>query len=490
MQALLDQLIKVIDWANLLLWGGVGGIWWLGVLILALLPAGLYFSIRSRFIQFRHFGHMAMVMVRGIHKEHPGSISAFQAFATSAAARIGTGSLAGVAVAITAGGPGSVFWMWMVAWLGMATSMVENTLAQVYKEKGEQPGTFRGGPAYYIEKGLGPNWKWLSVTFSIFLLMCYGFIFNSVQSNAMAQAINDAWGINPLLVGIVVAVVAAIIVFGGIRSIAGFAGIVVPVMAIAYLVVAMVIIIINIAELPKVLATILKSAFGVTEAGAGVLGAVVSNGIKRGLFANEAGLGSSPNVGAAADVKHPLVQGYVQMASVFLDTIVICSCTAAIILVADVYMVGNVEGVKLAQDSLASEVGSWGSGFIAFALLFFAFTSIIGNYYYGETNIFYLYHSRTAILCYRIVFLMFILFGAWVSYSGSVENFTLLWRMADVSMGFMASTNILAIILLSGVAFKVLGDYEEQLNSGIKEPVFDARKYDIKGIDHEVWDRK
>ncbi|MFA0812931.1 alanine/glycine:cation symporter family protein [Microbulbifer epialgicus] len=490
MQDLLDQVIKVIDWANLLLWGGVAGVWWLGVLIVALLPAGLYFSIRSRFIQFRHFGHMTMVMVRGIHKDHPGSISAFQAFATSAAARIGTGSLAGVAVAITAGGPGSVFWMWMVAWLGMATSMVENTLAQVYKEKGEQPGTFRGGPAYYIEKGLGLNWKWLSVSFSIFLIMCYGFIFNAVQSNAMATAINDAWDINPLLVGGIVTLIAAIIVFGGIRSIARFAGVVVPIMALVYLAVAVVIISINLNELPGILATIMKNAFGVTEAGAGTLGAVVSNGIKRGLFANEAGLGSSPNVGAAADVKHPLVQGYVQMASVFLDTIVICTCTAAIILVADVYMVGNVEGVKLAQDSLASEVGSWGSGFIAFALMFFAFTSLIGNYYYAETNVFFLCHTRFSIFCYRIIFLLFILLGTWVSYSGSTANFTLLWRMADVSMGFMASSNILAIILLSGVAFKVLGDYEEQLNRGIREPIFDASKYDIKGIDHEVWDRK
>ncbi|WP_444922438.1 alanine/glycine:cation symporter family protein [Microbulbifer sp. CnH-101-G] len=489
MQELLDRIIRAIDWANRLLWGGIAGEWWLGVLIIALLPIGLYFSIRSRFIQFRHFGHMTMVMVRGIHKDHPGSISAFQAFATSAAARIGTGSLAGVAVAITAGGPGSVFWMWMVAWLGMATSMVENTLAQVYKEKGEQPGTFRGGPAYYINKGLGPNWKWLSVSFSIFLLLCYGFIFNSIQSNTMATALNDAWEINPMLVGVVVAVTAAIIVFGGIRSIARFAGVVVPFMAIAYLTVAMVVLLINLGDLPKILGTILKNAFGLEQAGAGALGAVVSNGIKRGLFANEAGLGSSPNVGAAADVKHPLVQGYVQMASVFLDTIVICTCTAAIILVADVYMVGNVEGVKLAQDSLASEVGSWGTGFVAFALLFFAFTSIIGNYYYGETNIFYLYHTPVSIFCYRIIFLLFILFGAWVSYSGSTENFTLLWRMADVAMGFMASTNILAITLLSGVAFKVLGDYEAQLNRGVKEPIFDARKCDIKGIDHEVWDR-
>ncbi|WP_444944012.1 alanine/glycine:cation symporter family protein [Microbulbifer sp. ZKSA006] len=487
MQGLLDFLITLIEWADSLVWGGIGGIWWLGILILGLLPAGLYFSIRSRFIQFRHFGHMVGVMVRGVHKENENSVTAFQAFATSAAARIGTGNIAGVAVAITAGGAGAVFWMWLVALLGMATSLVENTLAQIYKERGDAPGTFRGGPAYYIEKGLGRQWKWLSLVFSIFLMICYGFTFNAVQSNTMAVALNSAWGISPLWVGSIVALVAGVIVFGGIRSIARFAGIVVPVMAIGYLLVAFYVLLTNITELPRVLEEILASAFGFQEVGAGAFGAVVANGIRRGLFSNEAGLGSSPNVAAVADVKHPLVQGYVQMASVFLDTIIICTSTAAIILVADIFMEGNMEGVELVQDALASEVGAWGSSFIAISLIFFAFTSIIGNYYYGETNIYYLYHTRLSILCYRILFLMFVLFGAWVADTGSVENFALLWSMADVSMGVMASANLLAIILLSGVAFKVLADYENQLSSGVREPVFDASKYTIKGIERDVW---
>ncbi|WP_444959644.1 alanine/glycine:cation symporter family protein [Microbulbifer sp. VVAC002] len=487
MQGFLDHFTTLIEWANLLAWGGVGGIWWLGILILGLLPAGLYFSIRTRFIQFRHFGHMVKVMIRGIHKENENSVTAFQAFATSAAARIGTGNIAGVAVAITAGGPGAVFWMWLVALLGMATSLVENTLAQTYKERGDVPGAFRGGPAYYIEKGLGPQWKWLSLTFSVFLMICYGFTFNAVQSNTMAAALYGAWGVSPLWVGFFIALFAGIIVFGGIRSIARFAGIVVPFMAIGYLLVAFYVLVANIAELPGVLLEILANAFGFQEAGAGAFGAAVANGIKRGLFSNEAGLGSSPNVAAAADVKHPMVQGYVQMASVFLDTIIICTSTAAIILVADVFMVGNLEGVELVQDALASEVGTWGSSFIATALVFFAFTSIIGNYYYGETNIYYLYHTRTSILCYRLLFLMFVLFGAWVADTGSAENFVFLWRMADVSMGFMASANLIAILLLSGVAFKVMADYESQLSSGVREPVFNGSKFKIKGIEHDVW---
>ncbi|WP_193164485.1 alanine/glycine:cation symporter family protein [Microbulbifer hainanensis] len=488
MQGFLDTLASFVGWGNSITWGGLGGIWWLGILIAGLLPAGLYFSWHSRFIQFRHFGHMLTVMKRSFHKEHEDSVSSFEAFATSAAARVGTGNIAGVAVAITAGGPGAVFWMWIVAWVGMTTSFVENTLAQTFKERGEEHGTFRGGPAYYIEKGLGHKWKWLSVLFSIFLVICFGFFFNAVQANAMASAIHGAWGVNPLLVGVLVAVLAAIIVFGGIHSIGRFAGIVVPFMALAYIAVAIFVILLRVDELPRVFGLIFGNAFGFEEMGAGAFGSVVANGIKRGLFSNEAGMGSSPNVGAVADVKHPAIQGYVQMASVFLDTILICSATAAIILLADVHMVGNVEGVTLTQDALASEVGSWGGSFVAIALLFFAFTSIIANYYYAETNIFFLWHTRLSIFCYRALYIVFILFGAWVAYSGKSENFALLWNMADMSMGFMASANLLAILLLSGVAFKVLGDYEAQRDQGIAEPVFDARKYAIKGVEHDVWD--
>ncbi|WP_105104287.1 alanine/glycine:cation symporter family protein [Microbulbifer pacificus] len=487
MDAFLNALGAVIDGGNSLTWGGIGGVWWLGILIAALLPAGIYFTVRTRFVQIRGFCQMLRVMFRSFHKEHDDSISSFQAFATSAAARVGTGNIAGVAVAITAGGPGAVFWMWVVAIVGMATSLIENTLAQVFKEQGEAPGTFRGGPAYYIDKGLGKRWKWLSVLFSIFLIICFGFFFNAVQANAMAEAISAAWGFNPLLIGVLIAVLAGVIVFGGIKSIGRFAGIVVPVMALGYLAIALFVILANMAKIPEVFGLIFSSAFGVQEAGAGAFGAVVANGIKRGLFSNEAGMGSSPNVGAAADVKHPVVQGYVQMASVFLDTMMICTATAAIILLSDVELSGMVEGVTLTQSALSSEVGSWGNSFVALALLFFAFTSIIANYYYAETNIFYLWHTRFSIFCYRVLYIAFILFGAWVAWSGSEGNFKLLWNMADMSMGFMASANLLAILLLSGVAFRVFADYEEQLRQGIREPVFDSRRHHIPGIEQEVW---
>ncbi|WP_082859371.1 sodium:alanine symporter family protein [Microbulbifer sp. Q7] len=487
MQGFLDGLATLIGWGNDLTWGGVAGIWWLGILVAGLLPAGLFFTVRTRFIQFRAFGHMVRVMARSFHKEHDDSVSSFQAFATSAAARVGTGNIAGVAVAITAGGPGAIFWMWVVAMVGMATSFIENTLAQVFKEQGETAGTFRGGPAYYIDKGLGHRWKWLSVLFSIFLIICFGFFFNAVQANAMSEAIHAAWGINPLIVGVVIAVLASLIVFGGIKSIGQFAGIVVPIMALCYIAIALVVILVNYARIPEVFATILGNAFGLHEAGAGAFGAVVANGIKRGLFSNEAGMGSSPNVGAAADVKHPVVQGYVQMASVFLDTMMICSATASIILLSNVELGGMVEGVTLTQSALASEVGAWGNSFIAIALIFFAFTSIIANYYYAETNIFYLWHTRVSIACYRFLYIVFILFGAWVASTGSEDNFKLLWNMADMSMGFMATANLLAILLLSGVAIKVFADYEAQRDAGIEEPVFDASKYHIPGIEPDVW---
>ncbi|GMG88101.1 alanine/glycine:cation symporter family protein [Biformimicrobium ophioploci] len=483
----METLSHIVQWGNSITWGGIGGIWWLGILIVALLPIGFYFTVKTRFIQLRSFGHLMHVMRQSFKAENEGGVSSFQAFATSAAARIGTGNIAGVAVAITAGGPGAIFWMWMVAIVGMATSFIENTLGQAFKEKGEVDGTFRGGPAYYIDKGLGHQWKWLSVLFSIFLVISFGFFFNAIQSNSMSDAINEAWGTDPMWVGVIIAVLASLIVFGGIKSIGKFAGLVVPVMALSYLAIAFLVIILNIGKLPGVLAEIVTNAFGIREAGAGTFGAVIASGIKRGLFSNEAGMGSSPNAGAAADVKHPAVQGYVQMASVFLDTLMICTATAAIILLSDAYLTSEVAGVTLTQQSLSDAVGGWGADFIALALIFFAFTSIIANYYYAETNIYFIWHSKASIWIYRALFIGFILFGAYVADTGTSANFALLWNMADMSMGFMASLNIFAVTLLSGVAFKLLKDYEEQLAQGIDQPSFDASKYNIKGIDTEVW---
>lgn len=482
----MEFLNTLVSWGNTLTWGGIGGFWWLGTLIAVLVPVGVYFTVKTRFIQVRGFRHMMHVLRHSNSAAHEGGVTSFQAFATSAAARVGTGNIAGVAVAITAGGPGAVFWMWMVGLVGMCTSMVENTLGQAFKEVDQDERTFRGGPSFYIKKGLATKWHWLAPVFSILLIISFGFVFNSIQSNSLVDSVNHAWGIDPMFVGITVALVSSFIVVGGIKSIGKFAEIAVPVMAGFYLVVAVAVVLINVDKLWDVLSLIINSAFGLHEAGAGALGAVIANGVKRGLFSNEAGMGSSPNVGAAADVKHPVVQGYVQMASVFLDTMVICTCTAAIILIAGIETSG-VGGVTITQQALASEVGSWGSQFIAIALMFFAFTSMIANYYYAETNVYYLTHRHSAIVVYRILYVLFILFGAWVADEGSSDSFAMLWNLADMSMGLMATVNVLAITLLSGVAFKIIGDYEQQREAGVEEPIFKAADHDIKGIDKEVW---
>jgi len=484
----MDFLNTLVSWGNTLTWGGIGGFWWLGTLIAVLLPVGVYFTVKTRFIQVRGFRHMMRVLRHSNAAAHEGGVTSFQAFATSAAARVGTGNIAGVAVAITAGGPGAVFWMWMVGLVGMCTSMIENTLGQAYKEVDEDEcdGTYRGGPSFYIRKGLSAKWHWLAPVFSVLLIISFGFVFNSIQSNSLVDAVNHAWGVDPLFVGVAVALVASFLVIGGIKSIGKFAEIAVPIMAGFYLVVSVAVVVLNYDQLMDVLSLIFSSAFGLQEAGAGALGAVIANGVKRGLFSNEAGMGSSPNVAAAADVKHPVVQGYVQMASVFLDTMVICTCTAAIILIAGIDTDG-LGGVTITQQALASEVGGWGSQFIAIALMFFAFTSMIANYYYAETNVYYLTHRHVAIVVYRLLYVVFILFGAWVAHEGSSGSFAMLWNLADMSMGLMATVNVLAITLLSGVAFKLIADYEKQLNDGVEEPEFKAADHNIKGIDQDVW---
>ena len=486
MGKVMDFLNTLVSWGNTLTWGGIGGFWWLGTLIAVLVPVGVYFTVKTRFIQVRGFRHMLRVLRHSNSAAHEGGVTSFQAFATSAAARVGTGNIAGVAVAITAGGPGAVVWMWMVGLVGMCTSMIENTLGQAFKEVDKDEGTFRGGPSFYIRKGLSDKWQWLAPVFSVLLIISFGFVFNSIQSNSLVDAVNHAWGIDPLFVGVAVALVSSFIVIGGIKSIGKFAEIAVPVMAGFYLVVAIAVIVINYDKLGDVLSLIFNSAFGLQEAGAGALGAVIANGVKRGLFSNEAGMGSSPNVGAAADVKHPVVQGYVQMASVFLDTMIICTSTAAIILIAGIDADG-LGGVTITQQALASEVGDWGAQFIAIALIFFAFTSMIANYYYAETNVYYLTHRHSGIVVYRVLYVMFILFGAWVAHEGSSGSFAMLWNLADMSMGLMATVNVLAITLLSGVAFKIIADYEQQLEAGVDEPRFVASQHDIEGVDQTIW---
>ncbi|MGL4985465.1 MAG: alanine/glycine:cation symporter family protein, partial [Plesiomonas sp.] len=396
-------------------------------------------------------------------------------------------NLAGVAVALTLGGPGAIFWMWLVAFIGMATAFVESTLAQLYTTKDEQ-GNYRGGPAYYMEKGLGM--RRMGMLFSVFLIIAFGLVFNAVQSNSIAQAMHVAFGIPQIAVGAGLVVLTAIIIFGGIRTIARVAELVVPVMALVYLLLALYVVGINIEKLPDVIMLIIRSAFGWEEAAAGALAYTISqamiNGVKRGLFSNEAGMGSAPNAAAAASPypPHPASQGYVQMLGVFMDTIVICTATAAIILTSGTLETAQgMSGIDLTQRALSTAVGDWGAIFIAVAVFFFAFTSIIANYAYAETNLVFLEHkSTTGLALFRCLVLGMVAFG-------TLADLPMVWAMADISMGMMALTNLIAILLLSGTAIKLAKDYNEQLDSG-KLPVFDVRKYPElhSQLEPGIWD--
>jgi AGCS family alanine or glycine:cation symporter len=457
----MTTLSDIIAAGNSIIWGKL--------LIYLLLGAGAWFTIRSGFVQFRHLGHVFTVMRRSFQAEH-GGISSFGAFTTGLAARVGTGNVAGVAIAITVGGPGAVFWMWVVALVGMSTSFIENTLAQLYKVRSED-GTFRGGPAYYMARGLGQHW--MGAAFSVCLILSFGFIFNAVQANSMTDGLETAFGFDPRWSGIVIVILAALVIFGGIRRIAHFAEAVVPLMAVAYLAVALYVVLTRAGELPGVLSLIVRSAFGVGPVVGGGAGYAVSQalmqGVRRGLFSNEAGLGSSPNAAATAEVKHPAAQGFVQMLGVFTDTMVICTCTAAMILLSGVLESGGeLTGVPLTQAALSAEVGAWGDVFVAVSLLFFAFTSIVANYYFGETSVRFLFRNRSALPVFRIIVLGFVMMG-------SVAEVAIVWSAADLSMGFMALLNLVAIVLLSPVALRVMGDYLAQLGGG-HEPEFDRER--------------
>nr|WP_275665698.1 sodium:alanine symporter family protein [Vibrio sp. Isolate30] len=463
---------------NDLLWGSI--------LVYLLVGVGIYFTVRLGFIQFRHFGHMFSVL-KNSRKADSAGISSFQALCTSLAARVGTGNMAGVAVALTAGGPGAIFWMWLIAMLGMATSFAESTLAQLYKTR-DNDGNYRGGPAYYMEKGLGM--RWMGVLFSIFLIIAFGLVFNAVQANAIASAMNTAFDFERSYTGVAIVVISAFVIFGGIRKIARTAEIIVPIMALAYLAIALFIMFANIEKVPEVLALIFKSAFGLQEAAAGGLGYAIAqamiNGIKRGLFSNEAGMGSAPNAAASATPypPHPASQGYVQMLGVFMDTIVICSATVAIILMSGEYVPhGEVTGIELTQRALTAQVGSWGGIFVAVAIFFFAFTSIIANYSYAETNLIFLEHNnKKGLVLFRIIVLGMVMFG-------SMATLPTVWALADVSMGLMAIVNLVAIILLSGIVIKLAKDYNRQLDAG-KVPTFDANDFpELKSqLEDGIWD--
>ena len=419
---------------------------WSKVLIVALVGLGLYFSIRSRFVQFRYFGNMFSIFAEAFQRK-PGQLSSFQALMLSVAGRVGAGNIAGVAVAIMLGGPGAVFWMWLVALLGMATSYFECSLAQLFKRR-EPDGGYRGGPAFYIQHGLGL--RWLAIVFSILLLVTFGFGFNAVQSYTVATSLHDTFGLPTHFSGLALVAVIGLIIFGGIKRIASMVDVLVPIMAFSYIGMALVVIGMNVSEVPATLALIVKSAFGLEPAFAGGIGAAILMGVKRGLFSNEAGLGSAPNVAAVAEVKHPAAQGIVQSLSVFIDTLLVCTSTALIILLSGVYQPGMEQaGVVLTQTALAAEVGEWGRVFVSMALLLFVFTTLVYNYYLGENALGFFSQKRWLVQVYRVLVMALVLWG-------SMQDLSTVFGFADVTMGLLALVNLFAVFMLFKIGLRLM----------------------------------
>ncbi|MFD1204556.1 MULTISPECIES: alanine/glycine:cation symporter family protein [Sporosarcina] len=463
--------MKILEW----LVGPLNDFIWTYILIGLLIAIGLYFTFRTKFVQIRLFREMFRLIVE--KKEGGDGVSAFQAFTISAASRVGTGNVTGVALAIGVGGPGAVFWMWVIAVVGMATAFVESTLAQVYKVRDGD--TFRGGPAYYMEKALGT--RKLGIVFAILLTLCFGFIFNAVQSNTISQSFHDVFHLPFWVVGLLLVVLTAFIIFGGVKRIVKVTQAIVPIMAVFYLLIAAFVVIVNIKEIPGMIALIFEHAFGIKEMVGGGIGAAIMQGVRRGLFSNEAGMGSVPNAAATANVTHPAKQGLVQSLGVFFDTIVICSATAFIIILAGLYDTGESSGILLTQASMAVHVGSWAPYFVAVAITFFGFSSIVGNYYYGETNIEFIKAHKSWMTIYRVLVLVMVMFGA-------MAKVDIVWNMADLFMGMMAVLNLIVIVLLGKVAFKVLDDFTLQRKQG-KNPVFKASAMpNLKGA--ECWEEE
>lgn len=456
----------------------INDVLWSYILIIMLLGCAIWFTFKTRFVQFRMIKEMIKLLGNSTEKTKNGEkhISSFQAFAVSLASRVGTGNLAGVATAIAVGGPGAVFWMWIIALLGASSAFVESTLAQLYKRRGKD--SFIGGPAYYMERGLGL--RWMGVFFAVLISITFGFAFNSVQSNTICAAWEGAFGFDHRIIGGILTVLTILIIFGGIQRIAKVSSIIVPVMALGYVALALGIVLFNIGKLPAVLELIINNAFGWEQAIGGSIGAALMQGIKRGLFSNEAGMGSAPNVAATADVSHPVKQGLIQTLGVFTDTLIICTCTAFIILFSGAPLDGSVNGVQLTQHALTNEVGSVGSIFVAIAILLFAFSSIIGNYYYGEANIRFVTQKRSVLFTYRLLVGGMVMFGA-------LASLDLAWSLADITMGLMTICNLIAISLLSRQAFLLLKDYIAQKQKGIISPVFDKNSIPELTDKAECW---
>ena len=455
---------------------------WAG-LVYVLLGAGLFFTLATGFVQFRLLGRSIKEMLGGRKQgDDPHGITPFQAFVTGLASRVGVGNIAGVAIAIKLGGPGAVFWMWVTALIGMSSAFVESSLAQLFKIRDYDNHHFRGGPAYYITQGLGQ--KWLGIVFALSLIFCFGFVYEAVQTNTIAVTAKAAWGWDEHAVGVALVIMTAPIIFGGIRRVSRFAEMLVPLMATLYLLMALYIIITNISLIPHVFGQIFSSAFKFEAAGGGLLGGLISQtmmiGIKRGLYSNEAGQGSAPNAAAAAEVKHPVSQGMIQMLGVFVDTIIVCSCTAFIVLVYQ-QPYGDLSGAELTQAAIVSQVGAWGADFLAIILFMFAFSTVIGNYAYAESNVQFIKSHWLLTALFRMLVL------GWV-YFGAVANVPLVWDMADMAMGTMAWINLVAILLLSPLAFLLLRDYTAKLKMG-KDPVFKLSEHPglKRKIKSDIW---
>ena len=463
----MDFITELINQANYILWTYI--------LVAMLLGCALWFSIKTRFVQFRMIGEMVRLLGDSTAKidGHEKHISSFQAFTISLASRVGTGNLAGVATAITVGGPGAVFWMWVIALLGASSAFVESTLAQLFKVRSKH--SYIGGPAYYMEKGLKK--RWMGIIFAVLITITFGFAFNSVQSNTICAAFDGAFNVDPLYMGIGITLLTIIIIFGGVHWIANVSSILVPVMALGYILLALYIVISNITHLPEVIGIIIGNAFGMEQAIGGGIGAALMQGIKRGLFSNEAGMGSAPNAAATAHVTHPAKQGFIQALGVFTDTLLICTCTAFIILFSGKGFITDLDGIQLTQAALNSQIGNIGSTYIAIAILFFAYSSILGNYYYGEANLRFITRNRNVINIYRI------LVGGMVSF-GSTASLKLVWSLADVTMALMAICNLIAILLLGKYAFRLLDDYMQQKKNGVKSPVFSKDR--MKDIEDDI----
>ena len=468
----------------------LNGVIW-NVVPVFLVLAGVYFGVRTLFVQIRLFPEMLKAVAetpkgkdregRDLDEEY-GGLSAFKAFTISAASRVGTGNIAGVALAISIGGPGAVFWMWLLALLGGATAFVESTLAQLWKTK-DADGNYHGGPAYYMTRGLG--WKPLAVLFSAFLALTYGFVYNAIQTNSITAAIetsvgNDSVVVKAIVAG-VLATLTALVIFGGVTRIASWTQVIVPFMAGAYILIGLAVLVINWREIPGMVEMIVGHALGLEQVvGAGV-GAAFMQGMRRGLFSNEAGMGSAPNAAATATVSHPVKQGLVQTLGVYFDTLLVCSITAFVVLLGPAVTYGrdDIQGASLTQSALADSVGAWGAHAITFILFFLAFSSVIGNYYLAQANLEYLTESKAAMTIFRLVVIGFVIFGAF----GSVP---LVWALGDTMAGLLAIFNIIAIVPLCGVALKLLKNYNQQRRLG-QDPVFHRDMLpEIKNI--EYWD--